>query len=243
MQDSPASQSEEARLTRRRRLLAVLAATLGAVGVLLLADALSTVDWKEPLRKLNEQVEQHRLAAELEARERRAQDGNRAIASSSPGSALSVDRVRREATRLRAETDVCDALGRLRIPRLDLDYVVGEGTRASTIRNGPGHYAATDLPGVGGTVGIAGHRGSYLGPFRHLERLRRGDVISVDMPYGRFSYAVTATRVVDPAAIGVLRDVADERLVLTTCHPPNSTKRLVVSAVRAGAVSQLEAQG
>ncbi len=219
-------------MKRRRRLLAVLAATLGAVGVLLLADALSTVDWKEPLKKLYEQVEQHRLAAELRARERRAQDGNRAIASSSRGSALSLDTVRREVTRLRAETGVGDALGRLHIPRLELDFVVVEGTEKNSIRKGPGHYAATDLPGAGGTVGIAAHRGSYLGPFRHLERLRRGDAISVNMPYGRFKYAVTATSIVDPVDVGVLRDVADERLVLTTCHPPNSTKRLVVSAVR-----------
>src|SRR4029079_8169887 len=87
------------------------------------------------------------------------------------------------------------------------------------------------LPGQRGTVAIAGHRTTYMAPFRHVDRLSPGDHIALTMPYGRFTYLVEVSRVVHPDNTGVLRHLHHNRLVLTTCPPVDSAaRRLVVTA-------------
>jgi sortase A len=60
----------------------------------------------------------------------------------------------------------------------------------------------------------------------------RGDRVIVAMPYGRFTYVVTGSRVVAPSQVAVLaRAAGAERLVLTACHPLfSAAQRLVVTA-------------
>ena len=129
-----------------------------------------------------------------------------------------------------------EALGRIKLPSLARSYAVIEGTSTADLRKGPGHYPDTPLPGQRGTVAIAGHRTTYLAPFRTLDKLRRGDPIVLEMPYGRFTYRLERTRVVAPTATEVTRRVAHDRLVLTACHPLYSAReRLVVFARLAGA--------
>ena len=80
-------------------------------------------------------------------------------------------------------------------------------------------------------MAIAGHRTTYGAPFRHIDELERGDRIVMRMPYGRFTYRVERTRIVDPSEVGVVRDVGHEQLVLTACHPLYSAaQRIVVFA-------------
>jgi sortase A len=106
-----------------------------------------------------------------------------------------------------------------------------KGTTGPDLRKGPGIYEQTPFPGVPGTVAMAGHRTTYLAPFRHLDRLRRGDPITVEMPYAAFSYKVEATRIVRPDAFWILRRAGDDRLVLSACHPLfSAAKRIVVFA-------------
>jgi len=51
------------------------------------------------------------------------------------------------------------------------------------------------------------------------------------MPYGRFTYRVEMTRIVEPTALWVTKRVAHERLVLTACNPLYSAaQRIVVFA-------------
>jgi sortase A len=122
-------------------------------------------------------------------------------------------------------------LGELRIPHLRNHYVIVAGTKASSLAKGPGHYDGTALPGEPGTVGIAGHRTTYGAPFRHLDALRRGDPITITMPYGTFTYRVEGTRVVKPSDVSSLRTIGRQRLALTACHPLYSAKqRIVVTA-------------
>ena len=64
-----------------------------------------------------------------------------------------------------------------------------------------------------------------------MNKLRRGDKITLTMPYGRFTYRVEGLRVVLPDNMGVLKHVRHNRLVLTTCTPVDSAaKRLVATA-------------
>ncbi|TMK39102.1 MAG: class E sortase [Actinobacteria bacterium] len=203
-----------------------------ALGALLLAETAITLLWKEPITSFLAARDQRHLRSELAALERRT-------LAVVPGQ---VRAIRDQRTRLRAtlryfartenaSTRPGHALARIRIGRLHLSYVVVQGSGAASLRRGPAHYSQTPLPGETGTVAIAGHRTTYLAPFRHLDDLRGGNRLSLDAPYGSFTYAVER-RVIVPAGYRSAFDFAGyDRLVLTACHPLYSaTQRILVYA-------------
>ena len=113
-----------------------------------------------------------------------------------------------------------EGIGRIKIPSIDRPRtVVVEGTDTATLQKGPGHYPDTAFPGQGKTIGIAGHRTTYLAPFRHIDEIADGDEIVLEMPYGTFTYEVEKHEIVDPCQVEIVDDVGYERLVLTACHP------------------------
>jgi sortase A len=216
-----------------RAALRFLAAVAATSGVLLITDAAVTLIWQEPVSALiagrQQAILQDRLTAQTRTFARAASVAN--------GSRRGQFRPARLAAAFARRIDTGSALGRLSFPTLKRSYVAVEGTDAATLRKGPGRYPKTDLPGQGGTVAVAGHRTTYLAPFRTIDRLGRGDPIDFATPYGRFRYRVENTRIVEPDAWWVTRDVGHERLVLTACHPLYSAaQRIVVFARLARAV-------
>jgi sortase A len=137
---------------------------------------------------------------------------------------------------LQRRTAPGDAIGRLKIARLGANFVLVKGSAPADLRKGPGTYDGTPLPGVPGTAAIAGHRTTYAAPFRHLDRLRPGDRITVQMPYATFTYRVQRTRVVAADALWILRRAAQDRLVLSACHPLFSAAERIVVFARLAAV-------
>ena len=125
-----------------------------------------------------------------------------------------------------------DSLTRLRIPSLDVDVVVVEGTTPSALRAGAGHYADTSLPCDVGNVAIAGHRTTFGKPFVNVDRLKPGDVIELTTPIGGCVYEVSKPPyTVNPHDLSPLDPTADRALTLTTCHPKGSAaERLIVRA-------------
>lgn len=126
-----------------------------------------------------------------------------------------------------------DALTRIKIPALDVDVVVVEGTSASALRAGAGHYPKTPLPCEAGNVAIAGHRTTYGKPFANIDRLKNGDTIILETPIGSCTYEVSkAPFITKPTDFSVVaNDPATHGLTLTTCHPKGSAKeRLVIKA-------------
>lgn len=187
-----------------RPLLRFLASVLTVSGILLIADAAATLAWQEPISYVMSVFRQNGLESAL------AQPPKRV----------------RERRPLRG-----DAIGRITLPTLDRSHLVVEGTDTGDLRRGPGHYSDTPLPGERGTVAIAGHRTTHGAPFRTIDRLKPGDPIVVDMTYGRFTYRVETTRIVDPTQLSVKRRVDHDRLILSACHPLYSAaQRIVVFA-------------
>ncbi len=126
-----------------------------------------------------------------------------------------------------------DALTRLKIPALDVDVVVVEGTSASALRAGAGHYPKTPLPCEAGNVAIAGHRTTYGRPLANADRLKAGDAIILETPVGTCTYEVSrAPFIVQPTDFSVVaNDPSSSTLTLTTCHPKGSAKeRLIIKA-------------
>ena len=135
-----------------------------------------------------------------------------------------------------------DALTRIEIPDLGVDTVVVQGTGASALRAGAGHYVDTPLPCEDGNVAIAGHRTTYGKPFANLDQLKPGSQIKLTTPIGQCIYEVMPTpRSVEgmPAAFVVLptdssviaNSPGKPTLTLTSCHPKHSAaKRIVIQA-------------
>jgi sortase A len=128
--------------------------------------------------------------------------------------------------------DVGDSLTRIKIPSINVDVVVVEGTTASALRAGAGHYPDTPLPCEAGNVAIAGHRTTYGRPFHNLDLVKPGDAVILETPIGQCTYEVAgAPFVVSPTNLSVLNQTPDATLTLTTCHPKGSAReRLVLHA-------------
>ena len=132
-----------------------------------------------------------------------------------------------------------DAIGHISIPRIGASYTVVQGTDTASLEKGPGHYPATAFPGLGQTVAIAGHRTTYLAPFRHIDELKPGDRITLKMPYGLFTYAVQFHRIVPPTALWVTHNVGYERLVLSACNPLYSAAQRIIIFAKLQSVKPL----
>ena len=194
-------------------------------GVLLLLDAGLTLAWQEPVSAFMASREQAELNDELDGlRDEAAVDIKTVAKEPDPTKRLA------KLARLQARRDdKGDPIGKLRMPKIDHSSVVVEGTDLTTLRSGPGHYPKTPLPGEGGTVAVAGHRTTYGAPFRNIDKLKPGDALEMDMPYGKFHYRVDKVQIVTPDSLWITRKRAKESLVLSACHPLYSAaKRIVV---------------
>jgi sortase A len=228
------------RRTRLRALRPGLPALLVAAGALAVGDAAATVSWQEPVSALWASHQQHALEGDLQRLDAAyaSPQAAAAIGPQTRAQGTAVSQTAAAAARMRALAQTLDdrtahgrPIGELRIPHLDSHYVIVAGTNSASLRRGPGHYDGTALPGQPGTVGIAGHRTTYGAPFRHLDALRRGDAITITMPYGKFTYAVEGRRIVKPSDVSALQPAGRQRLALTACHPLYSAaQRLVVLA-------------
>ena len=212
-----------------RRALRALSTVLIVAGVLMLADALLTLLWQEPVSAIYATIVQGQLGGDLEKLETRRPTTLDLAALQR----LATERRRMAflARRLRADSDEGAAAGRILIDSIDVDFVLVNGTDGNDLRRGPGIYDDVPFPGAPGTTAIAGHRTTYAAPFRRIDRLRPDDRVIVEMPYGRFTYEVENTRIVAPTEVSVIKRMKFDRLVLSACHPLYSAaQRIVVFA-------------
>jgi sortase A len=198
-----------------RRGLRVLGTALVVCGVGALAWTLVVWRWQDPFTALYTKIQQHRLAAQYD----RLVAGYHAPHLQTASLAGVQRTVAREARSYRLATHQGEAIGRIVIRRLHLNMVLVDGTDEGSLRKGPGRDLRTYMPGEGQLVYIAGHRTTFLAPFSHIERLRRGDSLVLRMPYATFVYRITRHRVVAADDLSVLRSPRHELLELQACHP------------------------
>jgi sortase A len=199
-------------------------------GLVVLADVGVTLAYREPISSIYGSIKQHAAANQLADLESRYPTAADLEAIQGIGSMRL--RVAILARRFSRQVDEGEAIGRITAPDMDgLNTVVVQGTDTGSLQKGPGHYPQTPFPGEPGTVGIAGHRTTYLAPFRHIDSMERGDEITLEMPYATFVYRVQKTQIVDPGDIEVVRSVGYQRLVLSACHPLYSAaQRFIIFA-------------
>jgi sortase A len=229
------------------RLLRILSTALITAGIVILADVGLTLAWKEPLSAVYGSIQQNRAEDQLDELKDRFPTAGDLEAAARLGSIEK--QVEALADDFADEVETGKAIGRIQIDAIGLDVVVVEGTDTASLQKGPGHYSPSEnadtrrvgdgsaFPGQGETVGIAGHRTTYLAPFRRLDELEEGDELVLEMPYATFTYEVEMTEIVEPSEFEVVRNVSYERLVLTACHPLYSAAQRIVAFGRLTDVS------
>jgi sortase A len=229
-----------------RRTARIAGTVLIAAGVLTLAWAVVVWRWQDPFTALYTHWQQHRLASSLDRR----------LGTYRP---LRVDRsdlaaerrtIALDARRYRRAASPGEPIGRIVIGRIGLDMVLVDGTDHDSLTKGPGRDERTFMPGEDRLVYIAGHRTTYLAPFSHIDSIRTGDVIRIELPYAAFVYRAVRHRVVAASDLSVLRSPRHELLELQACHPRFfATHRYIVYArlvsvsPRGGVPYRVEAAG
>jgi sortase A len=203
-----------------RRLMRDISSVLIISGLLLVLDAGVTLIWQEPVTAVIAMIKRSQIdkrflsfkSAPLSRLDQHALGSLRSMQA----------RIRYLARREQRLVVTGAAIGRITIAKIGANFDIVQGTDTSSLEKGPGHYPSTSLPGLGQTVAVAGHRTTYLAPFRHIDSLSAGDQIVVKMPYARFTYVVQSRKI---------KNVGYDRLVLSACNPLYSAaQRIIVFA-------------
>jgi sortase A len=207
-----------------------VAVALMLAGAMALLDGAVTLVWQEPISALYAKLRQDHLSGALRQVEHAAPNARERhkLASLAQESA----RISFLAAELQRRAGEGSPVGRILIPRIGASYVVVKGTSVDALESGPGVFPETKFPGIAGTTAIAGHRTTFLAPFRHIDALSRGDAIVLHMPYAEFTYTVIGQRIVAPTNVeAAVANVGYSRLVLSACTPLfSAAKRLLVYA-------------
>src|SRR3954451_4266939 len=224
--------SLRATVSPARRWVRRLGTTLLLCGLAAVVWAMTVWLWQDPVTGLYTWYEQRKLSSSLE--QQFADPLNRLDLGGAAATTVSAEEraVAAAAGRYRRSAHTGQAIGRVVVPRLGLHMVLVNGTDHDSLKKGPGRDRRTYMPGQRQLVYVAGHRTTYLAPFSHIERLRRGDRIRLEMPYATVVYAVTRHRIVSANDLSVLRSHGREQVGLQACHPRFfATHRYIVYAL------------
>jgi sortase A len=186
-------------------------------GLGMLAWVLVVWRWQDPFTALYTHWKQHQLSQTYERRFSQYEPAQLRRNEVSISARTKV--IAREARLYRIQSGRGQAIGRIRVPRLQLNMILVNGTDHDSLTKGPGRDRRTYMPGEGQLVYIAGHRTTYLAPFAHIERLQSGDAVTLEVPYATFRYRVFKHRIVGAHEMSVLRSHGVEVVELQACHP------------------------
>lgn len=120
-------------------------------------------------------------------------------------------------------------LGRLKIPSLDVNVKVYEGTDSKTLAKGAGHFPDTSI--WDGNVAIAGHNRGTNCYFGTIHTLELGDKITLTTKLGTRTYEVTSVSKVSETDHSGLAASKTNMLTLYTCVRDQRDQRWCVQAV------------
>ena len=208
------------------RAARVTGSLLIAAGVLTLAWAVVVWRWQDPFTALYTHWQQGKLTHQLQHEEQAYRPISAAGNLAAERRAIGLD-----ARAFQRKAKVGQAIGRIVVGRIGLNMVLVNGTDEETLKKGPGRDLRSYMPGENRLVYIAGHRTTYLAPFSHINDIRNGDYIRLEMPYGTFVYRAYKHRIVVASDMSVLRSPNHEQLELQACHPRFfATHRYIVYA-------------
>lgn len=130
-----------------------------------------------------------------------------------------------------------DIIGRVVVESADIDLPIYRGATEENLLKGAAHLEGTSLP-VGGTdtrTVITGHRGlANAEMFTHLDRVKKGDLFSINVLGEIFTYKVFEIKVVEPEdSDSILPQAGKDLATLITCTPLGiNSHRILVTGER-----------
>ncbi len=121
------------------------------------------------------------------------------------------------------------------IPKMGVDSEVLEGNSEDILWKGIWRMPIGSTPNQGGNTIITAHRYLHRPPspktFYLIDKLVKGDIITVYWEGVKYEYKVSETKIVEPEDISILHNTSDDRLTIFSCTPLFTSKqRLVVIA-------------
>jgi len=196
-----------------------LGTTLIVSGALVLVWVVVVWQWQDPFTALYTKWEQHELRIEYAHRLAQYRAPRVVVHKRKRDLAAYELSIAAAAQRYRHSLHEGDPIGRIKVPRLGLNMIFVNGTDTDTLKKGPARDLHSYLPGEGKLIYIAGHRTTYLAPFGNIDQLQPGDLVTLEVPYGVFSYRITGHRIVDANDLSVLKSHGREVVALQACHP------------------------
>ena len=142
--------------------------------------------------------------------------------------------VRKKAYKVALKQETPRTLAILRIPRLNLEVPVYDGTTDAVLDLAAGRIEDTALPGTPGNVGIAAHRDGY---FRVLKDIKEGDALVLDTPVATEQFRVQWIKITTPDDVSVIDPTPTSAVTLVGCYPfyhvGAAPQRFIVRAVPA----------
>jgi sortase A len=134
---------------------------------------------------------------------------------------------------------------RIVIPKINVDVPVVYGMTSvveanvqEALKKGVVHFADTSKPGFNGNAVFVGHssnsvweEGDYKFVFALLDKLDKGDSLYLFYEGKRYTYIVTAEKIVNARDVSVLNPTQKPTITLVTCYPVGTAfSRLVITA-------------
>lgn len=121
---------------------------------------------------------------------------------------------------------------RIQIPSLSVDAPVVQGDGWEQLKKGVAQHIGTPDPGANGNIVLSAHNDIYGEIFRHLDRLKPGDIVTLSTNQRHYTYVVTGTQIVEPTRVEVMNPTPNAVVTLISCYPYLiDNQRIVVSAV------------
>lgn len=120
-------------------------------------------------------------------------------------------------------------LGRVKIPTLDVNVKLYEGTDSKALSKGAGHFEGTSI--WNGNICVAGHNRGANCYFGEIHTLDIGDKITLTTKLGTRTYSVVNIQKVKETDHSMLAATTDNCITLYTCVRNQSTYRWCVRAI------------
>lgn len=123
-----------------------------------------------------------------------------------------------------------DNVWRIKIPKINLNAPIVEGTTQSVLAKAVGHFEQTST--WEGNVALAGHnRGEYCNFFQNIKNLQIGDRIIYCTEEGEKEYKVVMNKIIKQTNWEYIEDTEDNRITLITCVENMYEYRRCIQAV------------
>lgn len=119
---------------------------------------------------------------------------------------------------------------RIKIPKINLDAHILNGTNSEILLEGVGHFEESSI--WNGNVALAAHnRGYNCNFFANIKKLEIGDKIIYTTKQGTRKYRVVLNKIIEETNWEYIKDTKDNRITLITCEADMREYRRCIQAI------------